>query len=129
MRRNKEELAKMRRAGRVVAEMHAKTRDAIKPGVTTMQLNNIAADKDRPLVIVVNDNTRSYAPTSGGLADHLATLRTTRAARGRNTTAIASTTLMACGPSMVMISIARIRAGNDMKPSISRINTSSTRPP
>jgi methionyl aminopeptidase len=33
----------MRRAGRVVAEMHAKTRDAIKPGVTTMQLNNIAA--------------------------------------------------------------------------------------
>ena len=34
----------MRRAGRVVAEMHAKTRDAIKPGVTTMQLNNIAAE-------------------------------------------------------------------------------------
>ncbi|HEY7719118.1 MAG TPA: 1-deoxy-D-xylulose-5-phosphate synthase N-terminal domain-containing protein, partial [Pedococcus sp.] len=30
------------------------------------------------LVIVVNDNTRSYAPTIGGLADHLATLRTTR---------------------------------------------------
>ncbi len=29
------------------------------------------------LVIVVNDNTRSYAPTIGGLADHLATLRTT----------------------------------------------------
>ncbi len=31
----------------------------------------------RPLVIVVNDNERSYAPTIGGLADHLATLRTT----------------------------------------------------
>ena len=31
---------------------------------------------DRPLVIVVNDNGRSYAPTIGGLADHLATLRT-----------------------------------------------------
>ena len=40
-------------------------------------LNNIAAAKDRPLVIVVNDNDRSYSPTIGGLADHLATLRTT----------------------------------------------------
>ena len=40
-------------------------------------LNNIAAAKDRPLVIVVNDNERSYAPTIGGLANHLATLRTT----------------------------------------------------
>ncbi|WP_189134400.1 1-deoxy-D-xylulose-5-phosphate synthase N-terminal domain-containing protein, partial [Wenjunlia tyrosinilytica] len=38
---------------------------------------NIAAAKDRPLVIVVNDNERSYAPTIGGLANHLATLRTT----------------------------------------------------
>ncbi|MEY2424672.1 MAG: methionyl aminopeptidase [Actinomycetota bacterium] len=34
----------MRRAGRVVAEMHAKTRDAIAPGVTTMQLNQVAAE-------------------------------------------------------------------------------------
>ena len=41
-------------------------------------INNIAVDKDLPLVIVVNDNERSYAPTTGGLADHLATLRTTR---------------------------------------------------
>ena len=41
-------------------------------------LNNIAAAKNRPLVIVVNDNERSYAPTIGGLAHHLATLRTTR---------------------------------------------------
>jgi 1-deoxy-D-xylulose-5-phosphate synthase len=40
-------------------------------------LNNIAAAKDRPLIIVVNDNERSYAPTIGGLADHLATLRVT----------------------------------------------------
>ena len=39
-------------------------------------LNNIAAGQDRKLVIVVNDNGRSYAPTIGGLADHLATLRT-----------------------------------------------------
>ena len=40
-------------------------------------LNNIAAARDRPLIIVVNDNERSYAPTIGGLANHLATLRTT----------------------------------------------------
>jgi 1-deoxy-D-xylulose-5-phosphate synthase len=38
-------------------------------------INNIAAGKNRPVVIVVNDNGRSYAPTIGGLADHLATLR------------------------------------------------------
>lgn len=44
MRRTKDELAKMRKAGRVVAEMHAKTREAIKPGVTTMQLDKIARD-------------------------------------------------------------------------------------
>ena len=37
-------------------------------------LNNIAAAQ-RPVVIVVNDNGRSYAPTIGGLADHLAALR------------------------------------------------------
>ncbi len=41
-------------------------------------INNIAVDKDLPLVIVVNDNERSYARTIGGLADHLATLRTTQ---------------------------------------------------
>ena len=44
MRRTKDELAKMRRAGRVVAEMHAKTRDAIRPGITTMELDRIARD-------------------------------------------------------------------------------------
>jgi 1-deoxy-D-xylulose-5-phosphate synthase len=41
-------------------------------------LNTIAAAKERPMVIVVNDNERSYAPTIGGLAEHLTTLRTTR---------------------------------------------------
>ena len=44
MRRNEGELIKMRKAGKVVAEMHEATRAAIRPGVTTMQLNNIAAD-------------------------------------------------------------------------------------
>ncbi|MFB6607817.1 1-deoxy-D-xylulose-5-phosphate synthase [Streptomyces noursei] len=50
---------------------------ALTGGMAWEALNNIAAAKDRPLVIVVNDNERSYAPTIGGLANHLATLRTT----------------------------------------------------
>ncbi len=44
MRRNADELNKMRKAGKVVAEMHEVTRAAIRPGVTTMALNNLAAD-------------------------------------------------------------------------------------
>ena len=44
MRRNEGELAKMRRAGLVVAEMHEKTRAAIRPGITTMDLNKVAAE-------------------------------------------------------------------------------------
>ena len=44
MRRNAEELAKMRRAGRVVAEMHEATRAAIRPGVTTADLDRVARD-------------------------------------------------------------------------------------
>ncbi|AOP49269.1 1-deoxy-D-xylulose-5-phosphate synthase [Streptomyces lydicus] len=50
---------------------------ALTGGMAWEALNNIAVAKDRPLVIVVNDNERSYAPTIGGLANHLATLRTT----------------------------------------------------
>ncbi|MET7641019.1 1-deoxy-D-xylulose-5-phosphate synthase [Streptomyces sp. NPDC005438] len=50
---------------------------ALTGGMAWEALNNIAAAKNRPLVIVVNDNERSYAPTIGGLASHLATLRTT----------------------------------------------------
>ena len=44
MRRSTEELDKMRRAGRVVAEMHEATRAAIKPGVTTAELDQVARD-------------------------------------------------------------------------------------
>ncbi|KYH44093.1 1-deoxy-D-xylulose-5-phosphate synthase [Branchiibius sp. NY16-3462-2] len=51
---------------------------ALTGGMAWEALNNIAVDTDLPLVIVVNDNERSYAPTIGGLADHLAALRTTR---------------------------------------------------
>jgi 1-deoxy-D-xylulose-5-phosphate synthase len=48
---------------------------ALTGGMCWEALNNIAADPTRPVVIVVNDNGRSYAPTIGGLADHLAALR------------------------------------------------------
>jgi methionyl aminopeptidase len=44
VRRTKDELAKMRKAGRVVAEMHEKTRVAIRPGITTMELDRVARD-------------------------------------------------------------------------------------
>ncbi len=44
MRRNEGELIKMRKAGLVVAEMHEKTRAAIRPGITTMDLNKVAAE-------------------------------------------------------------------------------------
>ncbi|HEX3946558.1 MAG TPA: type I methionyl aminopeptidase [Acidimicrobiales bacterium] len=42
MRRNGDELEKMRRAGRVVAEMHEKTREAARPGVTTLDIDAVA---------------------------------------------------------------------------------------
>jgi 1-deoxy-D-xylulose-5-phosphate synthase len=48
---------------------------ALTGGMCWEALNNIAARKDRNLVIVVNDNGRSYSPTIGGLADRLASLR------------------------------------------------------
>ncbi|MDY0815245.1 1-deoxy-D-xylulose-5-phosphate synthase [Kitasatospora purpeofusca] len=51
---------------------------ALTGGMAWEALNNIADARDRPLVIVVNDNERSYSPTIGGLANHLATLRTTQ---------------------------------------------------
>jgi 1-deoxy-D-xylulose-5-phosphate synthase len=47
---------------------------ALTGGMCWEALNNIAT-AGNPVVIVVNDNGRSYAPTIGGLADHLATLR------------------------------------------------------
>jgi 1-deoxy-D-xylulose-5-phosphate synthase len=51
---------------------------ALTGGMAWEALNNIAAGKDRQVVIVVNDNGRSYSPTIGGLASHLADLRMTR---------------------------------------------------
>ena len=48
---------------------------ALTGGMAWEALNNIATG-ERPIVIVVNDNARSYSPTIGGLAHHLHTLRT-----------------------------------------------------
>lgn len=48
---------------------------ALTGGMAWEALNNIAERKDRRLVIVVNDNGRSYSPTRGGLAEHLSSLR------------------------------------------------------
>ncbi|MGE2734158.1 1-deoxy-D-xylulose-5-phosphate synthase [Mycolicibacterium vaccae] len=47
---------------------------ALTGGMCWEAMNNIAASR-RPVVIVVNDNGRSYAPTIGGFAEHLAALR------------------------------------------------------
>ena len=44
MRRSRDEIAKMRRAGRIVAEMHERTREAARPGVTTSDLDRVARE-------------------------------------------------------------------------------------
>jgi 1-deoxy-D-xylulose-5-phosphate synthase len=49
---------------------------ALTGGMCWEALNNIASGKDRSVVVVVNDNGRSYSQTIGGLAEHLTTLRT-----------------------------------------------------
>ena len=54
---------------------------ALTGGMTWEALNNISDDNDRNLVIVVNDNGRSYAPTIGGMAHFLNRVRTTSAYR------------------------------------------------
>ncbi|MEJ6607781.1 MAG: 1-deoxy-D-xylulose-5-phosphate synthase [Candidatus Planktophila sp.] len=51
---------------------------ALTGGMSWEALNNIAATEKRNLVIIVNDNERSYSPTIGGLATYLSTLRVTR---------------------------------------------------
>jgi methionyl aminopeptidase len=44
MRRNADELDKMRKAGRVVAEIHEATRAAIRPGISTADIDRVARD-------------------------------------------------------------------------------------
>ncbi|MGC7101088.1 1-deoxy-D-xylulose-5-phosphate synthase [Amycolatopsis lurida] len=48
---------------------------ALTGGMCWEALNNIGGAPDRPVIIVLNDNGRSYSPTVGGLARHLAELR------------------------------------------------------
>ncbi|WP_372412394.1 1-deoxy-D-xylulose-5-phosphate synthase [Streptomyces luteireticuli] len=48
---------------------------ALTGGMCWEALNNLGGAPHRPVVIVLNDNTRSYAPTIGALADHLQHLR------------------------------------------------------
>jgi 1-deoxy-D-xylulose-5-phosphate synthase len=51
---------------------------ALTGGMSWEALNNIASTEKRNLVIVVNDNERSYSPTIGGVATYLSTLRATQ---------------------------------------------------
>jgi 1-deoxy-D-xylulose-5-phosphate synthase len=51
---------------------------ALTGGMAWEALNNIAASQNLRLVIVVNDNERSYSPTIGGVATYLSTLRATK---------------------------------------------------
>jgi 1-deoxy-D-xylulose-5-phosphate synthase len=65
---------RLRREDRTVVAMIGD--GALTGGMAWEALNNIAAAKDLPVVIVVNDNGRSYTPTVGAIANHLTTLRT-----------------------------------------------------
>lgn len=51
---------------------------ALTGGMTWEALNNISDDNNRSLVVIVNDNGRSYAPTIGGMARFLSSVRTRR---------------------------------------------------
>ncbi|NNG19312.1 1-deoxy-D-xylulose-5-phosphate synthase [Naumannella sp. ID2617S] len=51
---------------------------ALTGGMAWEAVNNIAVQRDLPLVMIANDNGRSYTPTVGGLASHLSALRTDR---------------------------------------------------
>ncbi|MDP8929501.1 MAG: 1-deoxy-D-xylulose-5-phosphate synthase [Actinomycetota bacterium] len=48
---------------------------AMTGGMAWEAMNNIGTAQDRPVIIVLNDNGRSYAPTTGGFARHLTLLR------------------------------------------------------
>lgn len=54
---------------------------ALTGGMTWEALNNISHDNQRNLVLVVNDNGRSYAPTIGGIARSLGSIRTQKSYR------------------------------------------------
>src|SRR5579862_4009398 len=64
---------------------------ALTGGMAWEALNNIAAAKTNRVVIVINDNGRSYSPTHGAIATQLAQVRTTQ--RYENVLAFIKTTL------------------------------------
>lgn len=69
----------LNRTGRTDRHVVAVVGDgALTGGMTWEALNNISDDNERNLVIVVNDNGRSYAPTIGGMARYLNRVRTTQ---------------------------------------------------
>ncbi|MEV8401482.1 1-deoxy-D-xylulose-5-phosphate synthase [Streptomyces niveus] len=57
---------------------------ALTGGLAWEALNNLGGARQRPVIVVLNDNERSYAPTVGGLAAHLARLRTATGPAGAN---------------------------------------------
>ncbi|MFE6030062.1 1-deoxy-D-xylulose-5-phosphate synthase [Streptomyces niveus] len=57
---------------------------ALTGGLAWEALNNLGGARQRPVIVVLNDNERSYAPTVGGLATHLARLRTATGPAGAN---------------------------------------------
>ncbi|MEV8409398.1 1-deoxy-D-xylulose-5-phosphate synthase [Streptomyces niveus] len=57
---------------------------ALTGGLAWEALNNLGGARQRPVIVVLNDNERSYAPTVGGLATHLARLRTATEPGGAN---------------------------------------------
>lgn len=71
---------------------------ALTGGMCWEALNNIAAGKSRSVVVVINDNGRSYAPTIGGFADHLASLRNAAPARLKERTLFADLGIEYIGP-------------------------------
>ncbi|WP_411146756.1 1-deoxy-D-xylulose-5-phosphate synthase [Streptomyces sp. x-80] len=48
---------------------------ALTGGMAWEALNNLGAAQERPVIVVVNDNGRSYAPTAGAFAEHLSVLK------------------------------------------------------
>jgi len=90
MRRNSDELAKMRRAGRVVAEIHEATRAVIRPGITT-------ADIDRVARQVLERRLESNAGLSNQSFDVLIRLARTPGNRLRMSELAAQTTLSPSG--------------------------------
>ena len=59
---------------------------ALTGGMCWEALNNIGGGADRPVIIVLNDNGRSYSPTIGGLSAHLAELKQSHEDRRRTWT-------------------------------------------